>query len=180
MTAELRTELAQLGLKLGPPLLPGYPAEVIGAATQYAAPRLFPELSLDDAIYRMGEIAVDQFAYSLLGRALFPMLRVFGPRRTMLRMQSNIRTSNNFVTIDVVEVAPERFRLTFRETDGMPTFWKALADRGSQHSGVVRPSAKKYLLEGSAMTIFYDVRKSPDSEFPGEELQRWRQAPPSR
>lgn len=180
LTPALRAELKALGLDLGPPLLPGYPAEVIGAATRHAAGKLYPELSLDEAIYRMGEIAVDQFAYSLLGRALFPMLRVFGAKRTMQRMQSNIRTSNNFATIEVAEVAPERFRLTFRETDGMPTFWKALADRGSHHSGVVRPSSPNFLLEGASLTIFYDVRKQPDSDFPGNDLHRWRHAPALR
>lgn len=180
LTPELKAELLARGLDLRPPLQPGYPAEVIGDCTRYVAPRLFPELSLDDAIYRMGEIAVDQFAYSLLGRALFPMLRVFGGRRAMQRMQSNIRTSNNFVEIDVAELAPEQFRLTFRETDGMPTFWKALTDRGSHHSGVPRKSCDRFVVDGPRLTIFYDVRKQPDSEFPGNDLDRWLSAPAIR
>ena len=178
LTPDLKRQLKELGLDLGPPLLPGYPAEVIGRATNFIAPKLFPELSLEAGIYRMGEIAVDQFAYSLLGRALFPMLRVFGARRAVQRMQSNLRTSNNFVIVEVTEVAPERFRLVIRHTDGMPTFWKALADRGLHHSGVARPSADQYLVDGDTLTIFHDVRKNPDSPFPGDDLQRWRDAPP--
>lgn len=177
-TPQLRTELKQRGLDLGPPLLPGYPAELIAEVTHFAAPRMFPDLTPEVAIYRMGEIAIDQFAYSLLGRALFPMLKVFGGKRTMLRMQSNMRTSNNFTRIDVAEVAPERFRLSFHETDGMPWFWKALTDRGAHHSGVPRKSSDTVLTDAHRLTLFYDVRKTPDSEFPGTEVDRWKDAPP--
>src|SRR5687768_1429156 len=78
ISPELKAELHAKGLDLGPPLKAGYPAEMITQVTYHAARKLFPELTLEQGCYRMGEVAVDQFAYSLLGRALFPMLKVFG------------------------------------------------------------------------------------------------------
>ena len=177
ISPELKAELKEIGLDLGPPLKTGYPADMITQATYHAARRLFPELSLEQGCYRMGEIAIDQFAYSLLGRALFPMLKVFGARRMLLRMQSNFRTSNNFIEISTTEVAPERYRLDFNRTHGMPYFWKGCADRGPFHAGVTRPSSDVVAVEPDRMSLFYDLRKEPVPPFPGDEVDRWKVAP---
>lgn len=168
----LRHELLQLGWDLGPPLRDGYDAELAGAAIRFAAPRVFPELTPEEAMYRFGEIAVLQFADSRMGRAVYPLLRLFGPRRNLLNLQRTFRATNNFTVLEVREVSPDCFRARFEEVDGVPYFWKGMCDRSTQGVGG-RRSSERFLFDGHQLVLFFDLRKHADSAFPGEDLERW-------
>lgn len=178
MTPQLKAQLKTVGLDLDGKIQPAYPAEVIAAASRIASKLLFPKLSEEAAFYELGTIALEQFANTLLGRALFPMLRVMGWRRALQRMQSNLRTASNYAEVTVTEVAPDCFRLTLRDPDGLAYFWKALIDVGSRHAGIPHPTSDAVLRAGETVTLFYDLRKTPGGPpFPGTEAQRWATAP---
>ena len=62
------------------------------------------------------------YAEGLVGRALLTVLRLFGPRRTMLRMAENYRTADNVTEVKSPELSPTAIDLEFSSDFDMPTY----------------------------------------------------------
>lgn len=106
LTPELKAELRAVGLDVDD-IGMGCNLDAFERALEVAWRRLYPELSRDDAMAILGELQVDAFANTLLGKTSFAFLRLVGMRRALERITSTWRSANNFVRATVVEHSPE-------------------------------------------------------------------------
>jgi uncharacterized protein (TIGR02265 family) len=66
------------------------------------------------------------FFDSMVGRGLFMVLRMMGPRRALLRMKENFSTSDNVTSITSREVSPTCTELEFASAFAIPTYARGL------------------------------------------------------
>lgn len=105
LDAEAEQKLAALGVDMKR-LDPAYPVEVFHRSLRILADSAFPSLSIDEAMFELGRAFVLGMASTTVGKALYTLSRVIGPRRMLERMTRNARTSNNF-SESSLEVAPD-------------------------------------------------------------------------
>lgn len=136
VTPPLKARLRDAGLDLDAKLLPAYPFEVWMRTLEVTARGLFPELPVEQAMFRVGESFIDGYRETFLGRAVLGMIRVLGPRRTLLRATQNFRSGNNYTDTKITEVDPTTIDLWMNEVGPWPTF-----TAGIIHAGMVATGA---------------------------------------
>jgi len=134
LTAEVKAELAKLGVDYDKPLLPAYPLEVWNRVLNFAAERLYPTLSPADRHVEMGRRVLDSFSQSIIGSVLLAMVRVAGPRRMLDRSARNMRQANNYTVVTLEDLAPRHVVMHFNRVT-FPDFYKGLILRGLELSG---------------------------------------------
>ena len=83
----------------------------------------------------LGARAVDVFAESVMGSAMFGLLRVIGPMRTIGRMTKNFRTGANYIDTRATQMGPSAFDIWFNEVNGMDGFYRGMLESGLRHVG---------------------------------------------
>jgi uncharacterized protein (TIGR02265 family) len=124
-------QLRAAGLDLGKPLLPGYPARTFTDSVHIAAADLFPGVPRDEAVRRVGEMSLDGYASTLVGRGLFGLLRVLGVRRSILRLARNMGGGTNFLQASAEALGPTDFRAEISDVTGLPTFYQGVLGRAA-------------------------------------------------
>src|SRR5271168_4528786 len=81
MTPGLADQLRALGIDLGKPLLPAYRSDTWQQAVDLIAKELYPGEPMGEAQRRLGESTVVGWEHTLVGKAMFAITRLYGPRR---------------------------------------------------------------------------------------------------
>ena len=132
--AQVRDEFKALGVDLDH-LQAAYPHSVFIDAVAVLAKKFFPQLPPDEAWFQVGVRNLEGFYDTLLGRPLFALLRLMGPRRAAARMKSNFRSANNYSESKLVEVAPRELQLWMNDTGLVRSFIAGVMHRGLQMAG---------------------------------------------
>jgi uncharacterized protein (TIGR02265 family) len=111
MTPGLQEQLRELGIDLGKPLLPAYPTEVWERAVEVVARALHPDLSMAEAQWKLGESTVYGFEQTVLGKAMVALSKLIGPRRALLRFPTMSKSSNNYSSMSLRELAANDFEV---------------------------------------------------------------------
>lgn len=113
---------------------PAYPLRTWAAALEVTARGAFPDVPLDDALFRVGRGVVERYAESTVGGALFNVLRVMGPPRALQRLTRNLRTTNNFSDATVTMRGPTDFEVVLNLA-AAPQFERGLLTAGLEKVG---------------------------------------------
>ncbi|MDQ3263688.1 MAG: DUF2378 family protein [Myxococcota bacterium] len=124
-----KSELRELGIDLDRPLKPGYPAVMWHRALEVIARDVCPGLEASEAHFRLGSRTVYGLDDTLVGKAMLAMIRLIGPRRTLLRLPTSAKIGTNFVGLTLTELAPNDFELVSR-----PFMGYAEVMQGSVHA----------------------------------------------
>ena len=122
VTPAFDAELRAAGLRLDKPFQSAYPVEVWCAAVNVAAKHLYPDDSLPEANRKLGRSTIVGFCETLIGRALFPLLRLIGPVRALDRAARNYASANNFTKVVLTRVGPTCFDFYLNEVDMLPQY----------------------------------------------------------
>jgi uncharacterized protein (TIGR02265 family) len=142
MTPELAAGLKELGFDLSKPLLPGYPSDQWQKAVDLCAKLVFPNDTMGDAQWKLGESTVMGFEETLIGKAAIGFSKVLGPRRIMGRFPSMSRTSNNFSRMEGKEISPTHFEMTTEPYVGWPQFVQGCLSAVLRISGAKEPNCE--------------------------------------
>lgn len=153
MTPALHDELKRIGIDFSKRLMPAYPLPVWNAAITAAATRLFPAMPLEESTCKLGEQMVSGYNETVVGKALLAMLRLIGPRRTVLRTRKSFRSGNNYSEVEVVEHSPTDFTLTFNESGVARWVSKGLVLAGIRFAGAKSPSVEVEKYDDEAVTL---------------------------
>jgi uncharacterized protein (TIGR02265 family) len=86
------------------------------------AKRMSPGKSEEKALEDVGREMVRGFADGMVGRGLFLVLRLLGPKKALGRMMDNYRTADSMTVIKVTDRGPSEMELEFNSVGGMPTY----------------------------------------------------------
>lgn len=107
----LKQQLRELGLDLDLPLPSAFPVVQWQKCLRVTAEALFPELPLDEALWQLGKLHVEGVGRTLLGRAMFALMRAQGPRRALQQLTRSFRATDNYSETRVTELGPGRYEL---------------------------------------------------------------------
>ncbi|MCY1072924.1 DUF2378 family protein [Archangium lansingense] len=152
---ELKAQLRVAGVDLDKPLLPAYPTTVWSRCIDLGARAAFPDEPRRELAWRrMGERMIDGYQDSMIGRAMFSMLQVLGPRRMLQRAQKNFRTGNNYSEVRITEVSPTEMELWFNETDDvLRHFTVGLVLAGMRAGGADEPQVRLHDMDAKGFTM---------------------------
>ncbi|KFE67693.1 DUF2378 family protein [Hyalangium minutum] len=152
LSPECRVRLREAGLDVSQKLKPAYSFDSWMKFIRIAAEELHPGLPLPEATFKLGEAYVDGFRETMLGRAVMSLLRVLGPRRTVLRATQNFRAGNNYTETRVAELAPGRFEVWMNEVGPYPEFTAGIIQAGVRMSGAKELRVEMFDYDGHACT----------------------------
>ena len=135
LTPGFRERLRAHGLDLDRPLLPAYPYSVWHPALHEAVLHVWPDLPLEQGYHQLGRKIVLGYQGTLIGRALEAVVRVIGPRRMLARMEKNLRSADNHVTIGFEQVEPQRVRLDVNACTDHPSYFTGIFEAGTEIAG---------------------------------------------
>lgn len=152
ITPELRDRLRLAGIDLERPLLPAYRLDTWMTCLALAAEVVFPGMPAEDGLRKLGERMVEAYAETAIGRALFALSRVLGPRRTLDRASQSFRSANNYSETRISEAGPGTYDLWMNEVGPHPTFTAGLIAAGMRHSGARELRVDVQSFDGHACT----------------------------
>jgi len=151
MSPALRRRLKDLGIDLEKKLRPAYTFEQWMGSLKAGAEELFPSQPLDQAMFQLGELFIDGYRETFLGRAVLGVVRVLGPKRTLKRSTQNFRSGNNYTETRLTEVDDTTSELWLNEVGPYPSFTAGIIHAGLVACGVV-PTVTMEGHDGHACT----------------------------
>ncbi|XXF77805.1 DUF2378 family protein [Myxococcaceae bacterium GXIMD 01537] len=112
LDAASRRRLKALGVDMDQPLAMAYPVPVWFDMLELCAEVLHPGQPRHESWYRVGRCFGEGFGATQLGKALYGVARVLGPRRMLGRMARNLQTSLNYATATMRELPGGDVELT--------------------------------------------------------------------
>lgn len=151
----LKEELKPLGLDLdGKPrdVEQGQWAQMLAVTVKH----LYPHLSADDGYYRLGEAVVQGYENTIMGKALFAVMRMLGPHRVIKRSTANLQSANTFSQATVKQLEPNHYEVWTNECNGNANYLRALMFGALQRSGAEDLKIEVLGFDGHAAT--FDIR----------------------
>lgn len=135
LTPECKAKLRQAGLDVDQKLRPAYPFDAWMKFLRIASEELYPQETLEQGTWKLGEAYIEGFRETMLGRAVLSMLRVLGPRRALMRATQNFRAGNNYTESKLKELGPGQFELWMNEVGAYPAFTAGIIHAGLRVAG---------------------------------------------
>ncbi|MFL5343690.1 MAG: DUF2378 family protein [Hyalangium sp.] len=152
LTPECRARLRQAGLDVDQKIKPAYSFDAWMTFIRIAAEELHPGEPLPMATFKLGEIYVEGFRQTMLGRAVLSLLRVLGPRRTIARATQNFRAGNNYTETRITELGANQFDVWMNEVGPFPEFTAGIMQAGMRMTGVKELRIEPFGYDGHACT----------------------------
>jgi len=152
VTAPLKAELLGLGLDLDqkPKDLPQETwVKMLAAAVKHLYPRLPP----DDGFFRLGETLMQGYSQTVMGRALFAMLKLLGPQRVLKRIAANLRSGNTYSEASAKELAPKKYEVWDERVQRQPGVPARRAVQRPARRGGAGAAGEGALFDGHAATF---------------------------
>ena len=121
---------------------PAYPAELWAGVVKILGEEIYPGTEPVETHRRLAIRTLDVFAHSMIGAAMFAVVGLLGPDRTVRRMTRNFRSSTNFIETTCTEVAPHTYDIAFNDVSGVPGFYLGLLEAGFLRTGAKSLSVK--------------------------------------
>ncbi len=115
VTPSMKLHLREVGVDLDRKLLPAYPFETWCSCVRVAARELYADEPEARAYHALGEHMVDGYRGTMMGRALFSVLQLLGPRRVLARVQQSFRSGNNYTQVRTRDLSPTHLELWMNE-----------------------------------------------------------------
>ncbi len=151
LSLEFDRELKALGIDVSRPKELGVDAWV--AMLNASSKRLSPGKSAEEALEELGREMIRGYQDGIVGRGLFVLLRLIGPRRALMRMKENFKTSDSVTTITSTEVSPTCIEIEFLTVFGTPTYAQGILLEALVQLKAREPKVEFRVLP-SAATVF--------------------------
>ena len=147
LTEEKWAHLASLGVSRSHPL-PAYEFGLWCRVIEYVAQQVHPEKSLPEAEHQLGRNFMERYAETLIGRALFALLRLLGTKRIVHRLTRSFRTGNNYTEVEVVDETETGCVLVFNVIEPRGQMTLGVLEKGLQFAGIPGITVALESLEG--------------------------------
>jgi uncharacterized protein (TIGR02265 family) len=135
MTPRLKERLRQVGVDLAHKLMPAYPLDTWVKSISEAAQELYPEKPESESWRLLGERMVDGYQGTVVGAAMFALMKVIGPRRTLVKVQKNFRYGNNYTEARLRDVSPKVVEVWMNDSGPVRYFSQGMIHAALRASG---------------------------------------------
>ena len=129
-----KAELKELGFDLDR-IRSRYPVEVWRRSLEAARRRLFGERPEERGYRALGNLFVEGYFETIIGKILSVPLSLVNPEKVIQRMPKTWRTARSDIQIDPpVQEGPQRWRVRFRDSNPLPGFMAGIIEGASQRT----------------------------------------------
>lgn len=93
------------------------------------ARKLKPGAPDDEGLELLGAAMLEGYADGFVGRSLFLVLKLMGPRRALLRMADNFKTADSVTEVVATARGDTHVEMVFNDIGNMPTYVRGLLSR---------------------------------------------------
>ncbi|MBL8956003.1 MAG: DUF2378 family protein [Myxococcaceae bacterium] len=152
VSASLKAELKSLGLDLDSKAV-DVQQEVWVKMLAATVRDLWPNLSADEGYYRLGELIVQGYETTIMGKALFAMMKLLGPHRVLKRATSSLQNANTYSTAEVKPLGGNRYEVWTNECNGNANYLRAVLFSALSHAGAAGLQVKVLTYDGHAASF---------------------------
>lgn len=134
LTPDVKKTIRTEGIDLDR-LLPGYPVAQVVRALRRVLPSLYPGVDEVEALRSIGASSMQGYNETFIGRAAVQVLKLVGVRRALQKLQTSMRSGNNYLETRFTQVGPTSAELHFSEMSGIPSFYRGLLEEGGRMVG---------------------------------------------
>jgi uncharacterized protein (TIGR02265 family) len=158
VTPAFDAELKKLGVNLDRPFNPAYAIETWAAVIDAGARHVYPELQRPEAFWQLGRDTIDGFAHTLIGKALFAMMKLLGPARSLERAARSYASTNNYTKVGLNRLGHTSYDFHLNEKHTLPQFDMGAMEALLQLCGArnVRIALLGHDAEGFTMKLDWD------------------------
>jgi uncharacterized protein (TIGR02265 family) len=135
LTPSMQGRLKELGIDVN-----GKPKSVQHAqwvqAIHLAATELF-EGPPDERFRQLGRTVMLRHDETVMGKAVIAVMKLMGPRRVLGRINSTLRSGNNYIQANLAPIGPTTWEGTVNECNGNPHYIAGVVEQGLIISGGV-------------------------------------------
>jgi uncharacterized protein (TIGR02265 family) len=143
VSPRLRERLRQAGVDLDRPLMPAYRVSVWMHCLSVIAEETYPGVPPEEAFRRLAEAHVEGYGHTLLGRALYGVMRMLGPRRVAQRLPQTLRGTDNYTEAVLTERGPTTYEMRLNSSIPSPGYVEALFEAMLRVGGAESPRVTK-------------------------------------
>lgn len=136
LTPSLVEQLARLGVNIHKPFNPAYTIETWQQTIELLARELYPTQSMGDAQKDLGRITLRGYGETLVGKALFAMLRIIGPVRAIERAARSYASTNNYTQVTLTRTGPNEYDFGINEKHTLPEYDMGVSEAMLEYLGV--------------------------------------------
>lgn len=114
---------------------------------------LYPTLSRDEGLRRLGEDLVIGTGQTVIGKTLHSIARMLGPKRTLERTPQSYRTGTNFTEVKLTEKGPGEFEMWMNETGTTAMFVVGSLEGTLRIAGAKNPKVEVVRTDFPASTF---------------------------
>ena len=140
--------LGQTGIELTRPLLPAYPVETWRRALEITVADVYAQLPPDEAWRRLGHEVLDGLVHTRLGRSLSNAAQLLGPLRFLRRLNTTLRSADNYVRAELKEQAPTTCEVWINEVMDQPAYYQGLLEASVALAGGRKAHSRLLAREG--------------------------------
>src|SRR5690606_23609101 len=111
---ELTRRLEPLGFDVHD-IQPSYPPKVLLDCVHLAADHLWPELSREEGLRKLGGLTVQGFQQTVLGSITLAAIRLMGPERLIKQLPKRFFSGQNYGSGKVEQLSPRRWEVHYLE-----------------------------------------------------------------
>ncbi len=155
ISLKLNERLKALGIDLSA-LQKAYPLEVFQTAVIAAGEEAFPGVSIGVALERLGELSVDAYRDTTMGKLAVAALKLMGPHQTLARAKTSLRSSNNYTEATTTKLGPTHYELFMSHVARLSEFNLGVVSAALRMSGAKNVRVRIAKREGVDCT--YDIQ----------------------
>jgi uncharacterized protein (TIGR02265 family) len=151
-----KAKFRALGVDPDQRLMPAYPLALWVQMVELAAEIHAPQAPFEQAVEQLGRRFVNGYAQTLVGKALFTMMRILGPRRTLERMAKNFSTGANYAKTSLQETSVGVFELSLNRVT-WPPWYCGMISAGLEAAGAKKVSVEVLEHQGRSQPARFKV-----------------------
>lgn len=124
-----------------------YPQAAFDSVVKILAEELYGPTP-DEATFELGQQVMLRYRDSVVGKALFPLIRFLGPMRFLKRMPSFFRQVNNYADVKVTVEGPSTFVMDHNEVGTVPHYFRGIMQGSAAVLGLGSPRCELLSYDG--------------------------------
>ncbi|RJS23879.1 TIGR02265 family protein [Corallococcus sp. H22C18031201] len=153
VSLRLKERLRRAGIDLDRPLMPAYSVPLWMYCLSIIVEETHPDVPPEEGYRRLAIAHVEGYGHTLIGRALYGVMRLLGPHRFVQRIPQLLRGTDNYTEADLTEREPTRYELRLNSNLPMPGYTEALLESMLRLGGATSPRVTKLHADADS-TLF--------------------------
>jgi uncharacterized protein (TIGR02265 family) len=152
-TPRLTARLRQIGVDVERPLLPAYPVTTWFHCMWAVIEEVYPGLPPEQAFRLLATRHAEGYGSTVVGRALYVVARMLGPRRMAQRLPDMLASGDNYTHAEVVERGAGDYEMKMNSEVHAPGYAESLIEALLRLSGAHSPQVQ-VLSRGNGSTLY--------------------------